>query len=514
MRQFLLEVQELSDFTNKSFNDQLEILNTLLADGLTVKEIRSNLRISEKALQKIIKENGYKYDQRQKKYISNTEVVKSNINNESVEKCTNNQGYQNNTPVTFRSEEYHKLLQMIKNYDEMTKKLKQMDQVYEWYEKKILDENVIDIEIPKLEIPDNSEQKEIVTRSFKLYADVNKDFKNFCNRSNYKAQDIVSVALREFLDKYDKQIVGGSMIDTIQQVLSDIEGIKISLETIAQNGIPIIDTYAPITTWINIGTTIFATAFGGWITLQLFKRQERMRIREEIRLEFYKQYEEIYKLLLDEFIEYKEEVYKLSGLMSKNDKGEIRSFINSINDLILKQEDVKNNYESTMKESIKLITDIKNRLDKLEDFMDSKKTITGYYEYKYILIKKQIKEYEDNFGELRFRYNKLCSDSKMASALEKIGIEEESQIEDETKIKDEIQSYNKVLIKINSKNNALELLIKQMQDINQAIEKEFIGEYFEKKKVNFVIKYIKRFFKKIINSILYDEQRLSLYLYL
>lgn len=205
MGQFLLEVQELSDFTKKSFNDQLEILNTLLADGLTVKEIRSNLRISEKALQKIIKESGYKYDQRQKKYISNTEVVKSNINNESVEKYTNNQDYQNNTPVTFRSEEYHKLLEMIKNYDEMTKKLKQMDQVYEWYEKKILDENVIDIEIPKLEIPDNSEQKERVTRSFKLYADVNKDFKNFCNRSNYKAQDIVSVALREFLDKYDKQ---------------------------------------------------------------------------------------------------------------------------------------------------------------------------------------------------------------------------------------------------------------------------------------------------------------------
>lgn len=194
----------MSSFINKSFNDQLEILNDLLSNGLTVKEVRANLGIGEKALQKIIKENGYKYDQRQKKYISNTEVVKSNTNNESVEKYTNDQGYQNNTPVTFRSEEYHKLLEMIKNYNEMTRKLKQMDQVYEWYEKKILDENVIDIEIPKLEIPDNSEQKEIVTRSFKLYADVNKDFKKFCNKSNYKAQDIVSVALREFLEKYDK----------------------------------------------------------------------------------------------------------------------------------------------------------------------------------------------------------------------------------------------------------------------------------------------------------------------
>ena len=59
MGEFLLEVQELSDFINKSFNDQLKILNNLLADGLTVKEIRAKLGISEKALQKIIKENGY-----------------------------------------------------------------------------------------------------------------------------------------------------------------------------------------------------------------------------------------------------------------------------------------------------------------------------------------------------------------------------------------------------------------------------------------------------------------------
>ena len=194
----------MGDFINKSFNNQLEILNNLLSDGLTVKEVRANLGIGEKALQKIIKKNGYKYDQRQKKYISNTEVVKSNTSNESVEKYMDNEGYQNNIPVTFRSEEYYKLLEMIKNYDDMITKSKQIDQVYEWYKKKILDENIIDIEIPKLQILDNVEQKEIVTRSFKLYADVNKDFKNFCNKSNYKAQDIVSVALREFLDKYDK----------------------------------------------------------------------------------------------------------------------------------------------------------------------------------------------------------------------------------------------------------------------------------------------------------------------
>lgn len=126
--------------------------------------------------------------------------MKSNTNPKGIENTTKEiVSYKSNTEVTVKSEEYKKLLYIINSYDEMSKKLSQMDRVYEWYEKKKSDENAIDIEIP-----DNSEQNEIVTRSFKLYADVNKDFKDFCNRSNYKVQDIVSVALKEFLDKYDR----------------------------------------------------------------------------------------------------------------------------------------------------------------------------------------------------------------------------------------------------------------------------------------------------------------------
>ena len=40
----------MSDFINKSFNDQLKILNNLLADGLTVKEIRAKLGITDNFL--------------------------------------------------------------------------------------------------------------------------------------------------------------------------------------------------------------------------------------------------------------------------------------------------------------------------------------------------------------------------------------------------------------------------------------------------------------------------------
>lgn len=198
----------MRDFISRPFEEQLLLLNKSLLEGLTVKEIREKIKVSEKVLQRIIKQNGFRYDQKKRQYVSNTKVTKSNTkfevikNNEYISK--NIGSYQSNTGVTLESEEHKKLIEMIDNYDKLSKKLSRLDEIYEWYEKKKLDENVIDIEIPRLEIPNSSEQKEIVTRSFKLYSDVNDDFKIFCNNSNYKAQDIVSVALREFLDKYDR----------------------------------------------------------------------------------------------------------------------------------------------------------------------------------------------------------------------------------------------------------------------------------------------------------------------
>ncbi len=92
------------------------------------------------------------------------------------------------------------------------------------------------------------------------------------------------------------------MNETGLQVLSDIENIKTSLEIISKNGIPIIDTFSPITTSVNIMTTIFSTAFGGWITILLFKGQEKMRIREELIISFYQEYKNIYNRLIKELL--------------------------------------------------------------------------------------------------------------------------------------------------------------------------------------------------------------------
>ena len=91
------------------------------------------------------------------------------------------------------------------------------------------------------------------------------------------------------------------MENTINQIIHNIDSIKNSLEIISTKGIPIIDTYANISTWINMGTAIVSTFIGTVIgtrfTMELFKSQKNMRIKEEFRIIFYKGYKPLYKSL-------------------------------------------------------------------------------------------------------------------------------------------------------------------------------------------------------------------------
>ena len=57
----------------------INLINNMLQQGNTVKEVRQELGISEKKFQKQIKEQGYKFDQKKKAYIKalepHTEVL-------------------------------------------------------------------------------------------------------------------------------------------------------------------------------------------------------------------------------------------------------------------------------------------------------------------------------------------------------------------------------------------------------------------------------------------------------
>lgn len=197
--------------------EQIDYLNSRLNDGLSVKQIREALGVGEKKLQKYLKSINYKYDQKIKNYILVTKVVKESGGSEGVNNYKNNQLVVNNkteanikpveadrvNPLPVEFTDYDKLINMVNTYQEMSKRMEQLDKMEEmlqWYE---LQKSVIDVTPPKLDIPPT--EAEPVTRSFKIYPDVNEDFKEFCSKNNhYKVQDIISFAIRQFLDTYDK----------------------------------------------------------------------------------------------------------------------------------------------------------------------------------------------------------------------------------------------------------------------------------------------------------------------
>ncbi len=179
----------------EDFSGKIDYFNERLLKGQTVTRIRDDLNLSEKGWQKQVKENGYKYDTKTKNYIKVTEVAlihergyKSNsliVNNEK--------GYEGNPNVVVTSDEYKRVIKELQDIRGMYSKFEEM---YQWYE---LQQNVVEKE--KLSIKAND--SDIVTRSFKIYGDVYKDFMDFCKEhKEYKVQDIVSHALKEIVNKY------------------------------------------------------------------------------------------------------------------------------------------------------------------------------------------------------------------------------------------------------------------------------------------------------------------------
>lgn len=77
--------------------------------------------------------------------------------------------------------------------------LKKLNEMYEWYK---LESSKKVVATESLKIDDF--KGDIVVRSYKLYETIQKDFTDFCKANNkYKVQDILSQAIKEFLEKYN-----------------------------------------------------------------------------------------------------------------------------------------------------------------------------------------------------------------------------------------------------------------------------------------------------------------------
>ena len=178
------------DFDKLEVIDQIEYINKELNKNNTLTSICKSIGIGRSTIRDRFKKIGYEYNKITNQYESIVEIVESkSVENVEIEPIT-----QRSSKKVVRADN-EILTNIINNYEDNLSKL---NELYSWYELQI-NNNVVDTK--KLIISDFDDK--IVVRSYKLYESIQKDFTAFCKRNNkYKVQDILSQALKEFLDKY------------------------------------------------------------------------------------------------------------------------------------------------------------------------------------------------------------------------------------------------------------------------------------------------------------------------
>ncbi|GCD13245.1 hypothetical protein [Clostridium tagluense] len=90
----------------------------------------------------------------------------------------------------------------IKSIEEMRYEIEEMSS---WYKEQRKKENIIDIEISEIKIDKERLNEEPSTRGFKVYPSVIAEFKKFSKTySQYTMQDLMAMAMIEYIDKYKK----------------------------------------------------------------------------------------------------------------------------------------------------------------------------------------------------------------------------------------------------------------------------------------------------------------------
>lgn len=189
---------------------KIEDINKYLREGKTVKEIRSIVGMGEKKFQKLIKELGYEYNQKIKQY---TEIgAAANSNTKSSEVCsteepniriTKSSGLCNTDESNIRitkssvvcNTEDRSILFIRDNID----LLEEMLMNYKHHKECSTNNYGITINLIDDKHKDNDKPKSIRVNYF-----VWEEWKEFTKDINYSSKELISMALKEYMEKYKK----------------------------------------------------------------------------------------------------------------------------------------------------------------------------------------------------------------------------------------------------------------------------------------------------------------------
>ncbi len=186
-------------FNNLDFMEKIEYLNNKLKEGQTVIRIREDIGIGEKALQREIKANGYRYSNKDKQYIPTTESTTTYTTKTTTEilptivEDKNTIVGDKNTFVVPKQQQ--QVLGYLENNFEV---LQEFLEKYKSTTRATTETTTNHIIINLVDDKHlNPKPKSIRINEF-----IYQDWQEFCDTKHYSKQDLISMALKEYMEKY------------------------------------------------------------------------------------------------------------------------------------------------------------------------------------------------------------------------------------------------------------------------------------------------------------------------
>lgn len=175
-------------FNNLDFMEKIEYLNNKLKEGQTVIRIREDIGIGEKALQREIKANGYKYNNKERQYMPTTEAT-----TKSTTEILPTIVVDENTIVVPKQQQ--QILGYLENNFEV---LQEFLEKYKSTTKATTETTTNHIVVNLVDDKHlNPKPKSIRINEF-----IYQDWQKFCYTKHYSKQDLISMALKEYMEKY------------------------------------------------------------------------------------------------------------------------------------------------------------------------------------------------------------------------------------------------------------------------------------------------------------------------
>lgn len=182
-------------FNKLDFMEKIEYLNNKLREGQTVIRIREDIGIGEKALQREIKANGYRYNNKERQYVPITDATTKSTTEILPTIVEGKNTFVGDVSTFVVPKQQQQILGYLENNFEV---LQEFLEKYKSTTKATTETTTNQIVINLVDDKHlNPKPKSIRINEF-----IYKDWQKFCDTKHYSKQDLISMALKEYMEKY------------------------------------------------------------------------------------------------------------------------------------------------------------------------------------------------------------------------------------------------------------------------------------------------------------------------